>query len=82
MFRDRSKEFSEKLFPYLSPNQTLRLKLDPSSPNPTLRDPIIYRFKSQPHPKTGSKYNIYPMYDFAHCISDSLEHIDYSLCSL
>ena len=42
----------------------------------------MYRLKNKPHPRTGSKYVIYPMYDFTHCISDSLEHIDYSLCSL
>ncbi len=51
--------------------------------NPTLRDPVIYRSKiGYSHPRTGTKYKIYPIYDFAHCLSDSLEHIDYSLCSL
>lgn len=64
------------------PFQTLRLKGDPSSTNPTLRDPIIFRNKQKVHPRTGSKFKIYPIYDFAHCISDSIEHIDYSLCSL
>jgi glutaminyl-tRNA synthetase len=70
------------MFPNLELNQTLRLRGDPTSANPTLRDPIIYRRKEKPHPKTGTKYKIYPMYDFAHCLSDSIEHIDYSLCSL
>lgn len=42
----------------------------------------MYRLKNKPHPRTGDKYKIYPMYDFTHCISDSIEHIDYSLCSL
>lgn len=70
------------MFPNLKDGQTLRLKLDPSAKNPTLRDPVIYRIKEQSHPRTGNKYRIYPIYDFAHCICDSLEHIDYSLCSL
>lgn len=43
---------------------------------------MIYRNKNRPHPRTGSKYKVYPTYDFTHCISDSLEHIDYSFCSL
>ena len=70
------------MFPNLSAGQTLRLTLDPSAKNPTLRDPVIYRIKDMPHPRSGNKYRVYPIYDFAHCISDSLEHIDYSLCSL
>lgn len=61
---------------------TLRLKIDAQHSNPTLRDPVIYRVKFHPHPRTGSKWNIYPMYDFAHCICDSLENITHSLCTL
>lgn len=71
-----------KYFPDLQPHQTLRLKLDPTAANPTLRDPVIYRTKDKPHPRTNHRFRIYPTYDFTHCISDSLEHIDYSLCSL
>lgn len=81
-YRKRSIEDSLKIFPNLTGSQTLRLRGIHDSPNPTLRDPIIYRLKEKPHPRTGSKYKIYPMYDFTHCICDSLEHIDFSLCSL
>jgi len=60
----------------------LRLKIDMQNDNPNLRDPVIYRLKYIPHPITGKTWNIYPTYDFAHCIVDSLEHISYSLCTL
>jgi glutaminyl-tRNA synthetase len=60
----------------------LRLKIDMSSPNINLRDPVIYRVLKMAHPRTGSKWNIYPMYDFTHCISDSIETITHSLCTL
>ena len=53
-----------------------------TSPNITMRDPVIYRVKKAPHPRTGDKWCIYPMYDFTHCISDALEGITHSLCSL
>jgi glutaminyl-tRNA synthetase len=53
-----------------------------ASPNINLRDPIIYRVKKASHPRTGDKWCIYPMYDFTHCLSDSLEGITHSLCSL
>ena len=52
------------------------------SPNLHLRDPAIYRIKKIFHHNTGNKYNIYPMYDFAHCIEDSIENITHSLCTL
>lgn len=61
---------------------TLRLKVDMTSPNPTLWDPVAYRIKFASHPHTGDAWCIYPSYDFSHCIVDSLEHIDYSLCTL
>ena len=61
---------------------TLRAKIDMKSPNINLRDPIIYRVKRASHPRTGDKWCIYPMYDFTHCLSDSLEGITHSLCSL
>jgi glutaminyl-tRNA synthetase len=61
---------------------TLRAKIDMSSPNMLMRDPIIYRIKHADHHRTGSKWCIYPMYDFAHGQSDSLEEITHSLCTL
>jgi glutaminyl-tRNA synthetase len=60
----------------------LRLKIDMASANPTLWDPVAYRIKYTPHPHTGAAWCIYPSYDFSHSIIDSLEHIDYSLCTL
>lgn len=61
---------------------TLRLKIDCQHSNPTLRDPVIYRVLYTQHPKSGDKWKVYPMYDFAHCICDSLENITHSLCTL
>jgi glutaminyl-tRNA synthetase len=61
---------------------TLRLKIDMTSPNPTLWDPVAYRIKYTPHPHVGDKWCIYPSYDYSHSLIDSLEHIDYSLCTL
>jgi glutaminyl-tRNA synthetase len=60
----------------------LRAKMDMASPNITMRDPILYRIKRAPHYRTGMKWCIYPMYDFAHCLSDSLEKITHSICTL
>ena len=60
----------------------LRAKIDMASPNLHLRDPAIYRIKKAQHHHTGDQYNIYPMYDFAHCIEDSIEGITHSLCTL
>jgi glutaminyl-tRNA synthetase len=60
----------------------LRARIDMGSPNINLRDPTIYRIKLVPHPRTGDKWCIYPMYDYAHCISDALEGITHSLCTL
>ncbi|PIP80498.1 MAG: glutamine--tRNA ligase [Gammaproteobacteria bacterium CG22_combo_CG10-13_8_21_14_all_40_8] len=60
----------------------LRAKIDMSSPNINMRDPIIYRIKRAHHIRTGDKWCIYPMYDFTHCISDALEGITHSLCTL
>lgn len=61
---------------------TLRLKIDMTSLNPTLWDPVAYRIKYTPHPHTGKEWCIYPSYDYSHCLIDSLENIDYSLCTL
>lgn len=63
-------------------SKTLRLKIDMSSPNINMRDPIIYRIKRAHHIRTGDKWCIYPMYDYTHCISDALEEITHSCCSL
>jgi glutaminyl-tRNA synthetase len=61
---------------------TLRAKIDMTHPNINMRDPAIYRIKHAAHPHTGDKWHIYPMYDFAHGISDALEHITHSICTL
>jgi glutamyl/glutaminyl-tRNA synthetase len=62
--------------------KVLRLKINMSSPNMNLRDPAIYRIKRFHHIRTGDKWCIYPMYDYTHCISDALESITHSCCSL
>lgn len=62
--------------------RVLRVKVDMASPNMHMRDPVIYRIKRQHHHRTGDKWCIYPMYDFAHGQSDSIEGITHSLCSL
>ena len=62
--------------------KVLRAKIDMAAPNLHLRDPILYRIKRQPHHRTGNEWVIYPMYDFAHGQSDSIEGITHSLCSL
>jgi len=61
---------------------TLRLKMDMTSPNFNMYDQVAYRIKFIPHPHAGDKWVIYPTYDYTHCIIDSLEHIDYSICTL
>ena len=87
-FRDRSVDENMDLFTRMKNGEfdegkhTLRAKIDMASPNINLRDPIIYRVKKASHPKTGDKWCIYPMYDFTHCLSDALEGITHSLCSL
>lgn len=87
-YRDRGVEENLDLFRRMKAgefdegNHTLRAKIDMASPNINLRDPVIYRVKKAPHPRTGEKWCIYPMYDFTHCISDALEEITHSLCSL
>ncbi|MDP2989172.1 MAG: glutamine--tRNA ligase/YqeY domain fusion protein, partial [Kiritimatiellota bacterium] len=73
--RMRSGEFAEGRY-------VLRAKIDMTSPNLHLRDPVIYRIKKETHHRTGSKWCIYPMYDFAHCLSDSIEKITHSICTL
>jgi glutaminyl-tRNA synthetase len=62
--------------------RVLRAKIDMSSPNVNLRDPTMYRIKKASHHRTGERWCIYPMYDFAHCLSDSIERITHSICTL
>ena len=63
-------------------SRTLRAKIDMASPNLNLRDPIMYRILHAEHHRTGNKWCIYPMYDYAHCVSDSVEGITHSICTL
>lgn len=87
-YRDRSEEENLDLFTrmkngeFADESKTLRLKIDMSSPNMNLRDPVIYRIKRFHHIRTGDKWCIYPMYDYTHCISDALEMITHSCCTL
>ena len=62
--------------------KVLRAKIDMSSPNINMRDPVIYRIRKEEHPMTSNKWCIYPMYDYTHCISDALERITHSICTL
>jgi glutaminyl-tRNA synthetase len=86
--RDRTVEENLDLFERMKAGEfeegsrSLRAKIDMASPNVNLRDPIIYRIKKMSHPRTGNAWSIYPMYDFTHCISDALEEITHSLCTL
>jgi glutaminyl-tRNA synthetase len=87
-FRDRTIEENLELFDKMRLGtfedgaKTLRAKIDMSSPNLNLRDPVLYRILHQNHPKTGDKWKIYPSYDFAHGQSDSIEGITHSICTL
>jgi len=60
----------------------LRAKIDMTSPNMNMRDPALYRIRKTPHHRTGERWCIYPMYDFAHCLSDAIERITHSICTL
>lgn len=87
-FRDRSIEENLRLFSamregkYADAEKVLRAKIDMAHPNLLLRDPIMYRIKHEHHHRTGDAWCIYPMYDFAHGQSDSIEHITHSICTL
>jgi glutaminyl-tRNA synthetase len=87
-FRDRSVEENLDLFASMRAGEfkdgekTLRAKIDMSSPNMHLRDPLMYRIKHAHHHRTGDAWCIYPMYDFAHGQSDSIEQITHSICTL
>jgi glutaminyl-tRNA synthetase len=87
-YRNRSIEENLDLFARMRAGEfpdgkhTLRAKIDMTSPNPVLRDPPIYRIRHAHHHNTGDKWCIYPLYDFAHCLSDSIEGITHSICTL
>jgi glutaminyl-tRNA synthetase len=87
-YRNRSIEENLDLFTRMRAGEfddgahVLRAKIDMASPNVTMRDPVIYRIKRAPHYRTGNDWVIYPMYDFAHCLSDSIEKITHSICTL
>jgi glutaminyl-tRNA synthetase len=87
-YADRSIEENRKLFTemregkYPDGAKVLRAKIDMASPNMLMRDPILYRIKHAHHHRTGDAWCIYPMYDFAHGQSDSIEHITHSICTL
>ena len=87
-YRSRSVEVNLQLFEdmragkFADGEKVLRSRVDMSSPNMHMRDPIMYRIKHTDHHRTGSAWCIYPMYDFAHGQSDSIEHITHSICTL
>ncbi len=87
-YRDRSIEENLQLFEKMKNGEIeegkacLRAKIDMASPFMCMRDPVIYRIKFATHHQTGDKWCIYPMYDFTHCISDAIEGITHSICTL
>ena len=87
-YRDRSPGENLELFQLMRDGEfadgtrVLRAKIDMASPNLHMRDPVLYRIRKTPHHRTGNKWCLYPMYDFTHCLSDSIEGITHSLCTL
>ncbi len=87
-YRDRAPEESLDLFERMKNGEfeegahVLRAKIDMASPHITLRDPVLYRIRKMAHHRTGDKWNIYPMYDFAHGYSDAFETVTHSICTL
>ena len=87
-YRDRSVEQNLELFKRMKEGEfpdgahVLRLKIDLASPNINMRDPAIYRIRHTSHHRTGDKWCVYPLYDYTHCISDALERITHSICTL
>ncbi|OMP95989.1 glutamine--tRNA ligase [Haemophilus influenzae] len=87
-YRDRTIEENLALFEKMKNGEfaegkaSLRAKIDMASPFMVMRDPVIYRIKFASHHQTGEKWCIYPMYDFTHCISDAIERITHSICTL
>jgi len=86
--RDRPVDENRELFSRMTAGEfepgsrVLRAKIDMASPVLPMRDPILYRIQKTPHHRTGSEWCVYPMYDFAHCLSDSIEGVTHSLCTL
>ncbi|MGH8756051.1 MAG: glutamine--tRNA ligase, partial [Burkholderiales bacterium] len=87
-YRNRTVEENLDLFRRMKAGEfpdgahVLRLKIDMTSPNINMRDPAIYRIRHADHHRTGGKWCIYPLYDYTHCISDALENITHSICTL
>ncbi len=87
-YRNRSVEENLDLFTRMRAGEfeegahVLRAKIDMASPNIVMRDPVIFRIKKEPHYRTGTQWVIYPMYDFAHCLSDCIEGVTHSICTL
>lgn len=87
-YRDRSIDENLDLFSRMRAGEfnegecVLRAKIEMASPNINLRDPVIYRVRKVEHHQTGNKWVIYPMYDYTHCISDAIEQITHSICTL
>jgi glutaminyl-tRNA synthetase len=87
-YRDRTPQESLTLFREMRDGQhpdgshALRLKIDMASPNINMRDPVIYRIRHAHHHRSGDNWSVYPMYDYTHCISDALENITHSVCTL
>jgi len=87
-YRNRAVEENLELFEKMHKGEfpdgshTLRAKIDMKSGNINMRDPVIYRIMHAEHHRTGNKWRIYPMYDYAHCVSDSIEGITHSICTL
>ena len=87
-YRDRSVEENLRLFQemkegkYKDGEKVLRAKIDMADPNIVMRDPVLYRILHAEHHRTGSEWNIYPMYDYAHPVSDAIERITHSVCTL
>ena len=87
-FRGRSPEENVRLFQRMRAGEfpdghcTLRAKIDMQSPNVWMRDPVLYRIRHTAHHRTGNRWCIYPMYDFAHCLSDYIEGVTHSVCTL
>jgi len=88
LYRDRSIDENLALFRAMKDGKfqdgehVLRLKIDMKHPNLVMRDPVIYRIRHAHHHRTGDKWCIYPLYDFTHCISDAIERISHSICTL
>ena len=87
-YRNRSVEENLDLFARMRAGEfpegahVLRAKIDMASGNMNMRDPVMYRILHAPHHRTGDTWCIYPMYDYAHCVSDAIEGITHSICTL